>query len=221
VVTAPRATYTAIAAAPHVLDAMAVVALVCAGTSFVFLSTEVGREALLDRQLRLAESLGIEVSDEQYAAMQAGLDTARDATTGGTIAAVVVGSVLLAALVATVFGRRARATGTYRQVLAVVVHSELLLALQRLLTTPLNYTRGSMSSPTNLAVFFPMLDELSLGARLLGTIDLFWIWWLVNLSIGIAVLYRRPAPPIALALVAAYGALAAAVAAAVFLYSGA
>ena len=30
-----------------------------------------------------------------------------------------------------------------------------------------------------------MLDETSFLARLLGWIDLFWIWWIVNLAIGV------------------------------------
>ena len=47
-----------------------------------------------------------------------------------------------------------------------------------------------MSSPTNLAVFLPFLDESSFLARLLGSIDLFFIWWMLSLAIGLGVLYR-------------------------------
>ena len=39
----------------------------------------------------------------------------------------------------------------------------------------------SMSSATNLAVFLPFLDDNSFLARLLGSIDLFFIWWMVSL----------------------------------------
>jgi hypothetical protein len=64
-------------------------------------------------------------------------------------------------------------------------------------TLPLNYARESLSSPTNLAVFAPFLDEGSLAARFLGMIDLFLVWWVVVLAIGLAVLYRRLAGPVA------------------------
>jgi hypothetical protein len=42
-----------------------------------------------------------------------------------------------------------------------------------------------MRVATNLAVFFPFLDENSFPARLLGSIDLSLIWWIVSLPIGL------------------------------------
>jgi hypothetical protein len=221
VIAAPRATYAAIAARPRASGALAVVVLVGVVTSSGFLTTEVGKEALLDRQLRVAESFNVQVTDQMYGTMQAGLDRARYAAALGQLLVFPLGSALAAGVAVGVFKTLLGGTATFRQAFAVIVHSELLLALQQLLATPLNYTRGSMSSATNLAVFFPMLDELSLGARLLGTIDLFWIWWLVNLAIGFGVLYRRPTVPIAGTLLALYGAIAIAVAGAVTLFAGA
>jgi hypothetical protein len=61
-----------------------------------------------------------------------------------------------------------------------------------------------MASPTNLAAFVPFLDDTTLLARPLGSIDLFFVWWLVSFSIGLAVLYSRKARWVALAMVAAY-----------------
>ena len=57
-----------------------------------------------------------------------------------------------------------------------------------LFTGPLNYFRGSMSSATNLSVVLPMIDEHSFLGRLLGMIDLFMVWWVVVLAIGLACL---------------------------------
>ena len=62
---------------------------------------------------------------------------------------------------------------TIKQVYAVVVHSLTVLALQQLLVYPLDYAEQSLSSPTNLAVFLPFLDEGSFTARLFGAVDLF------------------------------------------------
>jgi hypothetical protein len=46
----------------------------------------------------------------------------------------------------------------------------------------------------------PMLSETSFAAHLLGTIDLFLIWYLFILAIGLGVLYRRRTQPIAISL---------------------
>ena len=80
---------------------------------------------------------------------------------------------------------------TFKQVFAIVAHSGVVLAALSLFTTPLAYARESMSSATNLGVFLPFLDESSFLARLLGSIDLIFIWWMVSLAIGLGVLYRR------------------------------
>ena len=61
-----------------------------------------------------------------------------------------------------------------------------------------------MTSTTNLAVFAPFLDENSFPARLLGSVDLFIIWWLMSLAIGLGVLYRKRTTPIATSLIAIY-----------------
>ena len=111
---------------------------------------------------------------------------------------------VVAGLVLGVFNAVLGGDATFKQVYAIVVHSGFLMALQQLFVLPLNYARQSMSSPTNLAVFFPFLDETSFPAMLLGGIDLFFIWLIVNLSIGIGVLYKRRTAPIALTLLGIY-----------------
>ena len=77
------------------------------------------------------------------------------------------------------------------------------------------YAKRSFDSPTSLMVFLPMLDETSFAAKLLGSFDLFRIWWAINLSIGLGVLYRRRTAPIAGSMVIIYIALAVLYAAAI------
>jgi hypothetical protein len=62
-------------------------------------------------------------------------------------------------------------------------------------------------------VFVPFLDENSFLSRLLGTIDLFQIWWLVVLAIGLGVLYKRRTGPIATSLLTVYAVIILAIAA--------
>jgi hypothetical protein len=66
-----------------------------------------------------------------------------------------------------------------------------------------------------------MLDEASFFARLIGWIDLFRIWWLVNLAIGAAMLYKRKSGPIAWTLLGLYMVFALAVATALTAFAGA
>ena len=87
------------------------------------------------------------------------------------------------------------------------------MALRALFATPLNYANESLSSPTNLAAVMPMFEDNTFGARLLGSVDLFLIWWAVNLAIGLGVLYRRRTAPIATTMLIVYGAIALTIAA--------
>lgn len=57
-------------------------------------------------------------------------------------------------------------------------------------------------------VFLPMLDDATFLARLLGWIDLFRIWWILNLSVGLGVLYKVRTRPIASGLLGVYVAIA-------------
>ena len=50
----------------------------------------------------------------------------------------------------------------------------------------------------------PFLDDGSFPARFLGSIDLIYIWWMVSLSIGLGVVYRRRTAPIATTVIAIY-----------------
>ena len=93
------------------------------------------------------------------------------------------------------------------------MHAGPIGLLAQLFTAPLNYVRGTMTSATNLGVLAqPMLSDGSFAARLLGMIDIFLIWRLFVLSIGLAVLYRRRTQPIATSLFVVYAVIAVIVA---------
>ena len=123
-----------------------------------------------------------------------------------------------AALLSTKVGQEALLDQQIRQVesfggsvndaqFSVVGHSGVVLIVSSLFVLPLDYARGSLSSPTSLAVFVPVLDENSFPARLLGSIDLFLIWWMISLAIGLGVLYKRRTAPIATTMLLTYGAI--------------
>ena len=218
----PRATYAAVAAHPRALGALVVVTAIAVVVNVAFASTEVGREALLDVSVRWMESWGMTISDELYRTMETGIASGavRNAVISQTLFYPIV-SAVVAGLLLGVFTAIMGGQATFRHVFAVVAHSALIISLSQVFVTPLNYARGTISAAANLGVFLPFLDETSFLARLLGSIDLFLVWWLVNLAIGLGVLYKRRTQPVAIGLLALYVGIAVVVAAVRTAISGA
>jgi hypothetical protein len=221
VIFSPGETYRSIVAHPRVFGALALTTIVMAAGVFAWLSTEVGQNATLDQQMQVMESLRINLPDQAYDRLEAGAGRTRYFASASilifspVIAAVVAGIMLL--LFNVVLGGEA----TFKQALAIVAHSQVLLVIQQLFVLPLNYVRETMASATTLAVFVPMLKETNFLARFLGWIDLFRIWWFVSLAIGIAVLYKRKSGPIAWTLIGLYVLFALVVAAGLTMWAGA
>ena len=221
VVVSPRTTYVEVAARPHILGALGLFLAIAIAGSFTFMSTQIGKDALLDQQIRAVESFGRQVPDAAYDRMEAMLQYAPYFSVAYIAVFFPLAALLVSGIVIAVFNAALGGSATFKQVYAVVVHSLMVLGLQQIFVYPLDYAKQSLSSPTNLAVFFPFLDEATFLARLLGSIDLFLIWWIVNLSIGVAVLYKQRTAPIGISLLVVYGALALIVAAARTVLSGA
>jgi hypothetical protein len=220
VIFSPGDTFRSIVAHPAWLGAMLAVVLVIGGGNFVLLSTEVGQQALLDQQIRSSEAWGRTVTAEQQEGMERMLPTMRYITLGTTLVLAPVITFALAGLLLAVFNAGLGGDATYKQVLAVVTHAGAVSIISTLFTLPLNYAKESLSGATNLAVFAPFLDEGSLAARFLGMIDLFLVWWVVVLAIGLAVLYRRRTTPVALSLLGAYVGIAAVIAVVMRAFAG-
>jgi hypothetical protein len=178
-----------------------------------FLSTSVGKQAWLEQAVRSTENFGSTVSDEQYAQME------KMSKYAAPLAAVQIGifspimTLIVAGLLFAVFNAALGGDSSFKQTFSVVVHASAVTIVQQLFVTPLNFVRESMSSATNLSVFLPMLDETSFVTKFLGTIDLFLIWWVIVLSMGLGVLYRRKTGPIAIGLFVVYGVIAVIIAA--------
>jgi hypothetical protein len=208
VLTSPRATYADVAARPRWLGVMGFVLLISMAGAFTLFSTAVGQRALLDQQVRSMESFGVKMTDAMYQRMQEGIGRAPYFAAVSQLVTLPLVSAILAGIFLGIFNAVMGGNAAFKQVFAVVVHSGVVIAVQQFFVLPLDYFRESLSSPTNLAVFVPMLDENTFVVRALGAIDLFLIWWMVNLSIGLAVLYSRRTGPIATTMIAIYITLA-------------
>ncbi len=202
VVTSPKATYQSIVAHPKFLGML----LLTLGVTFVlvggFLSTKVGQEAWLDTVLRP------ESPPEQVATMERIAPYAAYFAIGWIAVFIPLMYVVIAGILYVVFNAGLGGNATFKQVLAVVTHAGAPGLLGQFFTIPLNYSRGAMTSATNLAVAMPFLPEESFLGRLLGTIDLFIVWQVIVLAIGLGVLYRKRTQPIAITFFVLYGLIA-------------
>jgi hypothetical protein len=210
VLVAPRATYADVAARPRWLGVLAVVLATMATCSIIFFSTDVGKVALLDQQVSAMESFGIKLPDEAYRQMEENLarPTTPYFTAASQVIFVPIVALIIAGIAMGIFTAVLGGDASFKQVFAIVAHAGVVSAAQQLFVYPLDYARESLSSPTTLAAFVPFLDENTFPARLLGSIDLFLIWWLVNLAIGLGVLYKRRTGPIAVGFLSVYLAIA-------------
>jgi hypothetical protein len=213
VLTSPRATFADVAARPRWLGMLVLVLLVTVICTGGFMATSVGKQAFLDQQVRTQESFGRQVTDETYAQLEKVAGYAAPLAVGQIVILRPIMYLIIAGILYAVFSAALGGGAAFKQVFAVVVYSGAVTLVQQLFVTPLNYVRESMSSATNVAVFLPMLEEGTFVARLLGTIDLFLVWWVFVLSIGLAVLFRRKTGPIAAGLFAVYGIIAIIIAA--------
>jgi hypothetical protein len=204
VITSPKATFQAVAAHPRWFGMLALITVIVAICVALPMTTEAGRQAALEQQIKGMESFGMQVSAEMEAQMERRMWIAPYQTFVSILIFSPIISVILAGILYAVFTAIMGGQAGFKQLFSVYVHSTVISALAQLFTGPLNYFRGSMGSATNLAVLLPMLDEKSFIGRLMGMIDLFLIWWIVVLAIGLGVLYRRRTQPIAISLFAVY-----------------
>ena len=188
----PRSTMAALVAAPSWLTTWACVLAVWLVPAGWLLSTGTGRQALVDERVRQVEAFGGRLDDAQYDRLRLSPPWGTYFTSGGRLLL----SPPVTLLVAAGLGLLARIDGATLPMgaaLAVSVHATIVLALQQLVATPLHYLRESLTSPTNLAVFLPGLEDGSVGGRLFGAVDVFGLWWLWLLALGVAVATGRPA----------------------------
>lgn len=183
---------------------MMFVSAITALSTAMFLGTDVGKLAWLDEAMRQADAFGQKVSDAQYAQLVRMREYAASLVLVQDLVGIPLVIMAFAGISRAVFVVISGTEATYKQTLAVVAASTVILTLRQLVVLPLDYIRESMASATNVGVLLPMLPDGSFLARLLGTIDLFAVWWLLVLAGGLATLNRRRARPIVVTLLALY-----------------
>jgi hypothetical protein len=214
IITAPRATFEGVVAHPKWLGMYLLTMTIMAFGAALPMTTEAGKQAAVDQQVSSMESFGMQVSDQMYEQMRQRTAFLPYQTAGSIIIFGIIMALIVAAILWAVFNAAMGGDASYKKILTVLIHAGVISALGQLFTGPINYFRGSVSSATSLGALLPMMfDDQSFLGKLAGTIDLFIIWWVIVLSIGLAVLYRRRTQPIAVTLFGIYAVIALAIAA--------
>jgi hypothetical protein len=188
------------------------IVVISAACTAGFLVTPVGRLAALDQQVRQLESFGIVVGEDTYGELRR-LVPYRPMIDAAFI---IMGWPVMWLAMSRVlwwFGRSDdEPPQRPKQVLSVVVHASAILALRSIVAMPINYARESIGGATSLSVIMPAFGESTFPARLLGALDLFIVWWVVLIALGLSILYQTRTMTIARWLFGAYAGGAVALA---------
>jgi hypothetical protein len=196
---------------PRSIDLALLVVAISAACAAGYLMTPVGQLAGLDQEVRQLESFGIDVTDETYAQLRRFATYRPAVSAAGIVVGWPLGWMALAWILKRL-GDRAGGGASYAQVLAIVVHASAILAVRSIVALPINYARESLGGSTSLSLVMPAFGESTFPARLLGALDLFLLWWVALMAMGLGKLYGRPTVPIARWLLGTYAAAAATVA---------
>ena len=207
-ITAPRATFENVVANPRPVGILLVVALIMSVAAIAPQFTPSGRQAVLDAQVKAMEGFGMEVTPEIYEKMEASSRSTFSKVSGmmGTFIGLPIICLIFAALYWAFFNVALGGTASFKPVLAIVTHSQVIGAIGALAALPIQLMTGKFTAtgPFNLGALAPMLEEGSLLANVLGFITVFGIWGFIVNAIGLAVLYRRNSRNISIALLALY-----------------
>lgn len=207
VLTSPRETFERVMDDPRWVAILALSVGCTAVPTAALLMTDAAQQALVDQQVSTMESFGSPVSDEVRAELRQGVGIAAYAAFGSILVGAPLVSLLLAGLLYGAGYGLLGAEAGFGRTFSVVAHAGVVFAVQTLFVAPLNYARGSMEPPTTLGAFAPMLAEETFAYRLLGAVDLFNVWWIMILSIGLAVAWKRRTTPVAFTLYGIYAGI--------------
>jgi len=211
-ITSPKDTFARVALAPKWFGMLAVTTVIIAFFTAMPLMTEAGRQAALDQQVAQMQSFGMTVNDQMYEQMEKGTGRMPYVTAASVLVVSPIMAVIIAGILFAIFNAAMGGEASFKQVMAILVHAGAISALSTMFSGVINYFRGSMGSVANLGALLPMLPEKSFAGGLLGMVDIFLIWYVIVLAIGLAVLYRRRTQPIAISLLSVYAVIAIVVA---------
>jgi hypothetical protein len=207
IIVSPAETFRTVIAQPRPAIILILVCLVFAVATTVPQLSERGRQSVLDAQVQAIErSTHQPITPDRYAAIEKFSHYTAIATAVSTFVTIPIVCLLLAAVFWALFNAILGGTASFKQVVAIVTHSQVIPALGAVLGAPLVWMNGmqSMAGPFNLGALAPMLDQDSHLLTFLRATSVFSLWQIVVTAIGLGVLYRRRPAAIAVALLLVY-----------------
>ena len=212
VLLSPRETFAAVAAKPRWLGVMLVTMVMSSAAYYVILSSQDMQDAIVDQQITAMESRGSTVSDDQVANIERFIGYLPMIYAVGIFVVGPLFGAAIAGIVTGIFSTLMGGNGTFKQVFAVMSHAGVIPAISALFIAGMLAAGvkpiGVRPPGANLGVFLPMLEETSFLAVMLRSIDMFLLWWMVVLAIGLGVLYKRRTGPIATTFIGLYVVIA-------------
>ena len=216
IIVSPGKTFQAVVRDPRPVVILLLVAFVTALAAGLPQFTAAGRQATLDMQVQQIERFtGNPVSPEMYAQMEARAGLGGYWAIAGTFVFLPVATLFFTALYWFIFNAILGGAATFKQVLGVNTHAQVIPALGAAVAAPIMYMQNSFTAtgPFTLAAFANAASAGGFLTNFLGGIGVFPIWGLIVTAIGLGILYRRSATGIAIFLIAVYLVIVAGVAA--------
>ena len=204
----PKETFRSVVAAPKVLGMLVLTAVLAGFFVALPLTTDAGKQAALDNQVQQMQSLGFHVTDQMYEQMEKGAGRMPYTAGIGALVFTPVMALIISGILFAIFNAALGGEASFKQVFAVYIHGGPISVVSAGLTGVVNYFSGHVGSVANLGALLPMLPEKSFAANLLGAVDIFIIWSVVVLAMGLGVLYKRRTQPIAISLLSVYAVIA-------------
>jgi len=207
IITSPAATYKRILENPRPMGILLLVCLLLSVGTLLPGLTEAGHRAAVEQGVRQMESMGMTVTPEVHANIE---QQARYGVYFGPIAIFIfvpLVTLFFTALYWAIFNTILGGTATFKQVMTVVAHSQVIGALGALAAAPILILAGKAQTaggPFNLGALAPFLEPGTFMAKYLASISFFTLWGTFVTGIGLGVLYRRNGSAIGIALIVVY-----------------
>jgi hypothetical protein len=192
--TSPKATFESVVSWPRWGGMLVVTTLITALTVFVFLSTEVGHDIVMKQQVEA----GAPPAQAEMAVKFAPYIAPTAMLIFIPLSALAISGILLGVFAVT------GGSASFKQVLAVYVHSGVIGTVTGVVNAVINYFMASDTNVTSLAGIGNALAEKGFVVGFFSALDLTIFLGLFVLAIGLGVLYRRRTPPIFMSLCAVY-----------------
>jgi hypothetical protein len=194
ILTSPKTTFESVVSFPRWFGMFLVVGLLVAAATTVFALTDVGH--------RVAVETSVAWGAPQEAA-EAGANRAPYINWIFVLLGMLLFSLLEAAILLGVFAITG-GTASFKQVLAVVMHSAVVGAVLEPIHVAIAWVLDSEQRMTSLAGIGRAFEEKSFLNFFFSAIDLSYLLGFFVLAIGLGVLYRRRTAPIFVGLTAVY-----------------